>query len=111
MTTERFNQLVDELLAKTKAVLKVKQDEYNLDQDRLAFFKSGSDLTKLSPERTLYMFMYKHIKSLADMVSSEKAYSKELWEAKILDNINYLALLYALLEDDCLMIEDKKEEK
>lgn len=111
MTTERFNQLVDELLAKTKAVLKIKQDEYNLDQDRLAFFKSGKDLTNLSPERTLYMFMYKHIKSLADMVSSEKAYPEELWSEKIKDNIAYLILLYALLKDDGLMIEANSNKK
>jgi hypothetical protein len=44
--------------------------------------------------------MFKHIKSLADMIASEKAYSKELWEEKIQDNINYLLLLRALLEDD-----------
>ena len=111
MKLNEFNNLVDELLEKCKKTLKVKQNEYNLDVDRLAFFKSGKDLTGLSPERTLYMFMYKHIKSLADMVKSEKAYPDELILSKIEDNINYLCLLYALMKDDNLIIEDKKEEK
>lgn len=112
MKVEEFDKLVDELLNLCKQTLKVKQNEYNnLTADRLAFFKEGKTLTKLSSERTLYMFMYKHIKSLADMVASEKAYPKELWDAKIFDNINYLCLLYALLKDDGLMIEDTKEEK
>ena len=111
MTHERFNQLVDEMLETCRQTLTKKQDEYNLDKDRLSFFKEGNELTKLSPERTLYLFMFKHIKSLADMVASEKAYSKELWEEKIKDNINYLLLLRALLEDDDLMNEVKKPTK
>ena len=45
------------------------------------------------------------------MVASEKTYSKELWEEKIKDNINYLLLLRALLEDDNLMDEVKKSTK
>ena len=112
MKVEEFDKLVDELLNLCKQTLKVKQNEYNnLTADRLAFFKEGKTLTKLSSERTLYMFMYKHIKSLADMVASEKAYPESLWKEKIKDNLAYLILLYALLKDDNLIIEDKKEEK
>ena len=108
MTHERFNEVVEEMLETCKQTLIKKQGEYNLDEDRLSFFKEGTELTKLSPERTLYMFMFKHIKSLADMVASEKTYPKELWEEKIKDNINYLLLLRALLEDDKMMDQVKK---
>ena len=106
MTTEQFNKTVENMLEVCKDTLIKKQGEYNLEEDRLAFFKEGNELTRLSPERTLYMFMYKHVKSLADMVASEHVYSKELWEEKIKDNINYLLLLRALLEDDKLMFDD-----
>ena len=108
MTHERFNEVIEEMLDKCKSTLIKKQDEYNLDEDRLSFFKDGNELTKLPPERILYLFMFKHIKSLADMVASEKSYPKELWEEKIQDNINYLLLLRALLEDDKMMDEAKK---
>jgi len=111
MTHERFNEVVEEMLDKCKSTLIKKQDEYNLDEDRLSFFKDGNELTKLPPERILYLFMFKHIKSLADMVASEKSYPKELWEEKIQDNINYLLLLRALLEDDKLMDEVNKVKK
>ena len=107
MTHEKFNKVVDEMLDTCRKTLVKKQDEYNLDADRLSFFKEGNELTRLSPERTLYMFMYKHIKSLADMIASEHAYSKEMWEEKIKDNINYLLLLRALLEDDDMF--DKRD--
>jgi len=109
MKLEDFNRTIDEMLKLCKDTLSVKQDEYNLDADRLSFFKEGNELTRLTPERTLYMFMYKHIKSLADMIASEKPYPKELWLEKIKDNINYLLLLRALLEDDGMMTsEDNK---
>ena len=80
MRTDDFNKIVDDTLKLCKETLTVKQGEYNLDADRLSFFKEGNELTRLTPERTLYLFMYKHVKSLADMVASEKAYPKGLWE-------------------------------
>lgn len=100
MKTEEFNKIVEEIFDVCRKTLTVKQNEYNLDEDRLSFFKEGNELTKLSPERTLYMFMYKHIKSLADMVASEKKYPEALFLEKIKDNIDYLILLYALLKDN-----------
>ena len=109
MTLKRFNEIVDDMLKTCKDTLAVKQNEYNLDEDRLSFFKIGNDLTQLTPERTLYLMMYKHIKSLADMVASEKPYPKALWEEKLKDNINYLLLLRALLEDDGMMVVDDGE--
>jgi len=105
MRTEEFNKTIEEMFSICKKTLVKKQDEYNLDLDRLSFFKEGNELTKLSPERMLYMFMYKHIKSLADMVTSERKYRKDLWEEKIKDNICYLLLLWALLKDDNMMLE------
>ena len=41
----------------------------------------------------------------------KKTYPKELWEEKIKDNINYLLLLRALLEDDNMMDQVKKPTK
>ena len=107
MTYEKFNQIVEAMVKKCLDTMVKKQTEYSLDKDRFSSFKEGETLTRLSPERTLYMFMYKHIKSLADMVSSEKKYPKELWEEKIQDNINYLLLLRGLLEDDKMFEETK----
>jgi len=107
MKTDEFNKIVEEMIDACRKTLIKKQGEYNLDEDRLSFFKEGNELTKLTPERTLYMFMYKHVKSLADMVASEKKYPKALWIEKIQDNMNYLLLLRALLEDDD-MFEEKK---
>ena len=73
-----FNNLVEDTFEMCRQTLSVKQDEYNLDADRLSFFKEGNELTKLTPEQTCYLFMFKHIKSLADMVASKNKFPKAL---------------------------------
>ena len=99
MRTDRFNQIVEEQINKIKAVLVKKADEYNLEEDRLGFFKRSAAFAQETPEQALYGFLLKHLQSITDMVQSGKEYSKELWQEKITDAMNYLVLLLGLLED------------
>lgn len=108
MTTERFNEIVKEQLERIKKVLVKKSTEYNLEEDRLGFFKRAAVFAQETPEKALYGFLLKHLVSLNDMVQSEKEYPKELWLEKITDIENYLILLLGLLEDDDMF---KKEVK
>ena len=99
MKTERFNQIVEEQINKIRSVLVKKADEYNLEEDRLGFFKRAAAFAQETPEQALYGFLLKHLQSITDMVQSGKEYSKELWQEKITDAMNYLVLLLGLLED------------
>lgn len=100
MKTQDFNNIVDEFLNKTRTTLVKKQDEYNLEVDRLGFFKRAAVMANTSPEYVLYCFLLKHLVSLSDMTTSRKKFPKELWDEKLGDIINYLLLLRGLLEDD-----------
>lgn len=103
MTTDRFNEIVEQETQRIKDVLIKKQAEYNLDTtDRLSHFKEAAAMVGhgTSPERTLYFYMLKHLKSIDDMVFSDDKYSRELWQEKMTDVHNYLILLLGLLEDD-----------
>lgn len=99
MKTERFNQIVEEQLERIRKVLIKKADEYNLEEDRLGFFKRAAAFAQETPEQALYGFLLKHLQSITDMVQSGKEYSKDLWQEKITDAMNYLVLLLGLLED------------
>lgn len=99
MKTDRFNQIVEEQINKIRSVLVKKADEYNLEEDRLGFFKRSAAFAQETPEQALYGFLLKHLQSITDMVQSGKEYSKELWQEKITDAMNYLVLLLGLLED------------
>lgn len=99
MKTDRFNEIVNEQVERIKGVLIKKADEYNLEEDRLGFFKRSAAFAQETPEQALYGFLLKHLQSITDMVQSGKEYPKELWNEKITDAMNYLVLLLGLLED------------
>ena len=42
MKTERFNKIVEDQLERIRSVLVKKADEYNLEEDRLGFFKRSA---------------------------------------------------------------------
>jgi hypothetical protein len=99
MKNERFNKIVEDQLERIRSVLVKKADEYNLEEDRLGFFKRSAAFAQETPEQALYGFLLKHLQSITDMVQSGKEYSKDLWHEKITDAMNYLVLLLGLLED------------
>ena len=108
MKTDDFNKIVESQLEHIRQVLVKKADEYNLEEDRLGFFKRAATFAQTTPEKALYGFLLKHLVSLNDMVVSGKQYSKELWLEKITDIENYLVLLLGLLEDDNMFKSTKK---
>lgn len=99
MKNERFNKIAEDQLERIRNVLVKKADEYNLEEDRLGFFKRSAAFVQETPEQVLYGFLLKHLQSITDMVRSGKEYSKDLWHEKITDAMNYLVLLLGLLED------------
>ncbi len=100
MTNKRFNEIVEAELINIKNILVKKADEYNLEKDRLGFFKRAAIFSQSSSEKVLYGFLLKHLQSITDMINSEKKYPKDMWLEKITDIENYLILLIALLEDN-----------
>ena len=99
MNAERFNEIVERQIAKIRSTLTRKAGEYNLEEDRLGFFKRAAALTGQTPEQALFGFMLKHVVSVSDMAMSGKEYPIELWEEKATDLCNYLILLLGLTEE------------
>ena len=99
MDNKTFEKIVDDLTNKVKATLIKKTDEYNLDEDRLKFFKKGCILLNEEPHQTLLGYVNKQIVSEFDMGASNKIFTEKLWLEKILDIVCYQYLLYAVLKD------------
>lgn len=103
MTVDKFNELVDFIVEKRiKKVLCKKSEEYSRGNDKLYNFYRAAEVDKISPIEALRGMMLKHdvsIKDLLDDLQKDVHHTKELWHEKLTDKINYLILLWALLQE------------
>lgn len=100
MTNESFESILRDTFDKIKSVLLVKAGEYAADGDRLHNFKRAAHLQGKSPVGALSGMMCKHTVSIYDLIEGYeqvRAIEPELWDEKIIDSINYLILLRAVL--------------
>lgn len=112
MRSERFEQILERRKDLMTQTLSSKAKEYASDADRLQNFLDAQAL--LYPEitegdhgarsRVALAFMAKHVVSVFQMVRSGKGFTREQWDEKIGDMVNYSVLLEATLEDDGLIV-------
>lgn len=97
-----FNESVNKQLSICKNMLVSKSEEYTpkAQTDRLVYFKKAAVLTNSTPKAALFGMLAKHIVSISDMCTSNQKYTIARWEEKITDNINYLLILKALIEEE-----------
>lgn len=96
MTTEEFKKVLDDTIAQVNQVLGNKAVEY-ATADWLHSFKKAAHLEGKTPEKALTGMMVKHTVSIYDMVQGEDTFPLDKWDEKIVDHINYLILLKALV--------------
>ena len=106
MTPKKFNSLANGLMSQASKVRNAKMVEYEAEIDRLANFRKAANLSGQTVPESIAGMMVKHTVSIYDMVESEfRAYqtdpphSIELWREKLVDQINYLLLLYAAVRE------------
>ncbi len=115
MTSEEFNNHVEEILTIVKGLLVKKRGEYADDDDVLRNFKNAAKLRPgFTPEQALEAYSLKHAVSLNDIIegvasfvettSSGKKVPKEIFYEKLIDYINYLILLSAVYEDQGYLV-------
>lgn len=103
MTTSEFNKHLEFIQKETVETLKAKAEEYAVDGDRLHNFRVAAALEGITMEAALGGMMAKHTVSVYDLirlVESGVPVRKELWLEKIKDHINYLYLLWAMVNEE-----------
>lgn len=99
MTSDDFDKVLQETIDKVQSVLGSKASEYARG-DRLHNFKVAAALSATTPELALRGMLAKHIISTWDLIADvEKGTLNTLvlWDEKIIDSVNYLILLRALV--------------
>lgn len=116
MNTKRFEEVINGRISKCLDVLCKKAGEY-ATEDRLHNFKVAAELQNCTPITALAGMMSKHTVSVYDLIRDYERgafISKEMWDEKIGDSINYLLLLTALIEEGderCVLAETPTETK
>lgn len=103
MKEKTFNNYTKFILDQAKGVRDLKRVEYATEEDRLSNFRKAAAIQGVSVPMAIRGMMAKHTVSIYDMIENEFGYAKKkpspqdlsLWEEKIVDQINYLLLLYA----------------
>jgi hypothetical protein len=104
MEHEQFNKVFEDMYCMCRSLLASKNDEYARDGDKLHNFKKASRFAEgKSQMGALKGFLLKHTVSIYDMMDDHihgLKSSKKKWEEKIVDHINYLIILYAMIIEE-----------
>lgn len=102
MDSKRFNEVLEGVIDKCRHTLVAKAGEY-ATEDRLHNFKVAAEIQNCTPVGALGGMMAKHTVSVYDLIGKHDLgfeTSKEMWDEKIGDSINYLLLLSALVQEE-----------
>ena len=95
MNTEQFNQVVDMIHKGCKEVLAMKGVDYTPDKDnRLSQFEVIAEQVGITPRQVIGVFLMKHSESILKVIRGETLMGEQL-DKKIIDEMNYLCLLWA----------------
>lgn len=98
MDQRAFNEYVDKTWHEAVAVLLAKGADYAGSIDRLANFKRGAALTGATPEQIAFIYLSKHYDAVATYVREGKLSSEPI-EGRLVDCLNYILLLGALIHE------------
>lgn len=100
MNAEEFNKVLTDIQDKVQSLLGSKAEEYASDKDRLHNFKIAAAMQGITPRQALAGMMAKHTTSVYDMAMSTDLFPEFKWDEKIIDHINYLILLAAVVKEE-----------
>lgn len=86
------NQMMtcEEILAK-------KFEDYGNHKDPYWHFNRAADLLEQTPEQVLMALFSKHLTCIVEMAEEPPYYTRERWQEKLTDAINYLLILSSMV--------------
>ena len=102
MNQKEFNEVIVRQTDRCKSMLVANAPRAvkNTAVDRLAHFKKAAVVLNTTPRAALMGMLSKHLISVSDMCMGEQQYSKEQWDQKITDSINYFLILCAIVKEE-----------
>lgn len=101
-TESAYEKSIKEMISHCESVLIEKHREYATEDD-FHNFNVAAELQNITPLQALVGMMDKHVVSVHDYVNEHaegRKATKEQWKEKIGDNINYLLILWAMVNHE-----------
>lgn len=98
MNAEKFEKVVEKMVEEEKAVGAAKGKEYTQNSRFDNFTRLAKELD-ISPKKVLWVYLKKHLDSIANYIKTEKVYSEPI-ESRIMDARVYLSLLRGIIEEE-----------
>jgi ATP:corrinoid adenosyltransferase len=96
-------QVIENVIEKCKKVLFAKGKDYSGEEDSLSNFKRNGDRIGLTKYQVWSCYANKHIDSINNSIKLNPIFPQvesEPLESRIIDVVNYMLILAALLEED-----------
>lgn len=104
MTTERFNELVNELRSASLDTLVAKNAGYSSDDDKLHNFHAGAEVMGGTAAQAAWGYATKHLVALRDKIQRNDFHDRADFLEKCQDAINYICLIW------CIGNEERRDE-
>lgn len=103
MIRPEYNKLREEIIKEAFEVSDAKGRDYTRSsEDVLANFKTVAERIGISPMKSLLVYMSKHSDAIENYIKNDGAFESEPIKGRIIDNINYLILLWCIINENTL---------
>ena len=91
----KFQSFISRRLKRCIETLTMKRKEYTDEVNPFINFECGAKTIGEVPEKVMFYYMLKHFESFKDIVLNQRDVSKEVWDEKVSDLINYILIIDA----------------
>ena len=107
MDWEHFNNMVDAIWITGKLVLNDKGHSYAHSGNPFANFERLSNILGTDRKKILLVYLFKHIDAITAYINGQYMDTEPV-QGRIVDAINYLTILYAMIEEENKENEEDK---
>jgi len=100
MTQKQFEEIFSTTVKECKSLLIDKSKVYAEHGDRLSNFHDAANYLGCKPSQALLSFLTKHLIALKTKIHSNEIFTTEQFDENIIDIINYMILLRAVLWEE-----------
>ena len=91
----KFQSFISRRLKRCIETLTMKRKEYTDEVNPFINFECGAKTIDEVPDRIMFYYMLKHFESFKDIVLNQKKVSRETWDEKVSDLMNYILIIDA----------------